>query len=109
MTKTPFPINWLSITNALQNKEQPGEIPAFFLGGNMEINYNQNNLDALNILTAILQVLDFEATMQQSSNDDIIQEIHMQNTEYLRRIESQNLKILKQNEKLLNLFFSDNG
>lgn len=70
------------------------------------MNYNSENdnfIDYLTIFTAILQILDFNATMQQSSNDDIIRELHKQNTERLKTIESQNLEIIKQNKRLISL------
>jgi hypothetical protein len=70
------------------------------------MNYNSENdnfIDYLTIFTAILQILDFNATMQQSSNDDIIRELHKQNTEHLKTIESQNLEIIKQNKRLISL------
>ncbi len=46
-------------------------------------------LDMIEIMAFIIQVLDYEATMKQATNDDVIRELHRQNTAYLERIEKQ--------------------
>lgn len=46
-------------------------------------------LDMIEIMAFIIQVLDYEATMKQATNDDVIEELHRQNTAYLERIEKQ--------------------
>lgn len=46
-------------------------------------------LDMIEIMAFIIQVLDYEVTMKQATNDDVIRELHRQNTAYLERIEKQ--------------------
>ena len=46
-------------------------------------------LDMIEIMAFIIQVLDYEATMKQATNDDVIRELHLQNTAYLEQIEKQ--------------------
>lgn len=53
-------------------------------------------LDVITVYSAILQTLDYEATMSMTSNDDIIKEMHRQNSVYLN-------KIIEQNEKIISL------
>ncbi len=46
-------------------------------------------LDMIEIMAFIIQVLDYEVTMKQATNDDVIRELHLQNTAYLEQIEKQ--------------------
>lgn len=57
-------------------------------------------LDMITVYSAILQTLDYEATMSMTSNDDIIKEMHRQNSAYLN-------KIIEQNEKIIGLLESN--
>ena len=81
-------------------RKSGSNLALFSMRGEKTVNLNNearayDQMDALAIITAILQVLDFQATMEQSSNDDIIRELHQQNTAYLERIERQNEEILQ--------------
>lgn len=56
-------------------------------------------LDMITMYSAVLQTLDYAETMNQSSNDDIIKEMHQQNAVYFKEIISQNKKIIELLEK----------
>lgn len=49
----------------------------------------------LALFTAFLQIMDYNATMRQSSNDDLMAEMRRQDSEYLQRIIKQNEEIIK--------------
>lgn len=51
--------------------------------------------DFLALFTACLQIMDYNATMRQSSNDDLMEEMRKQDSEYLQRIIRQNDEIIK--------------
>lgn len=59
--------------------------------------YRQDEFwDFLALFTACIQIMDYNATMRQSSNDDLMREMRRQDSEYLQ-------KIIKQNEEILRL------
>lgn len=64
------------------------------------MNDNQSRQDEfwnfLALFTAALQIMDYNAAMRQSSNDDIMAEMRKQDSEYLQ-------KIIKQNEEIIAL------
>lgn len=62
---------------------------------------NNQNLDFLDILTifsVILQVMGYQENKQQSSTDDLMQELQKQDREYLDKL-LENQKIIIQNQK----------
>lgn len=63
------------------------------------MNYEQYSQDEfwsfLALFTAFLQIMDYNATMRQSSNDDLMAEMRRQDSEYLQRIIKQNEEIIK--------------
>lgn len=63
------------------------------------MNYEQYSQDEfwsfLALFTAFLQIMDYNATMRQSSNDDLMAEMRKQDSEYLQRIIKQNEEIIK--------------
>lgn len=69
--------------------------------------YNQNDaqqfdfLDMITVYSAVLQTLDYAETMNQSSNDDIIKEMHRQNEIYFKKIIEQNNSMLDLLHQLL--------
>lgn len=53
--------------------------------------YGKNNnqcsfFEMLTLFDTFLQIADFDLNMRQSSNDDIMQELQHQNTDYLEKI-----------------------
>lgn len=52
-------------------------------------------IDMLTMFDTFLQVADFQMSIQQSSNDDIMKELQHQNKEYLEKIIANQEKILK--------------
>lgn len=52
-------------------------------------------IDILTIFDTFLQVADFQMNVQQSSNDDIMQELQHQNKAYLEKIIANQEEILK--------------
>ena len=67
---------------------------------------NGNNLDFLDVLTILsvmLQIMGYQNDMSQSSNDDLMKELQIQNKAYLEKIiENQNriLSILEKNNSM---------
>ena len=64
---------------------------------------NGNNLDLLDILTILsvaLQIMGYQNDMSQSSNDDLMKELQIQDKAYLEKIIENQNKIL---EKLADL------
>ena len=67
------------------------------------MNVNGNNLDFLDVLTilsVILQIMGYQNDMSQSSNDDLMRELQIQDKAYLDKIIENQNKIL---EKLADL------
>lgn len=62
-----------------------------------------NPMDALNIFSAYLSILNYNTNLQQSTNDDILKELKMQDDIYLQHSIEQNELIIKQNEEIINL------
>lgn len=62
-----------------------------------------NPMDALNIFSSYLGILNYNINLQQSTNDDILKELKMQDTTYLKRSVEQNELIIKQNEEIISL------
>lgn len=62
-----------------------------------------NPMDALNIFSFYLGILNYNINLQQSTNDDILKELKMQDTTYLKRSVEQNELIIKQNEEIISL------
>ena len=67
------------------------------------MNGNGNNLDLLDMLTILsvmLQIMGYQNDMSQSSNDDLMKELQIQDKAYLEKIIENQNKIL---EKLADL------
>lgn len=62
-----------------------------------------NPMDALNIFSSYLGILNYNMNLQQSTNDDILKELKMQDNTYLKRSIEQNELIIKQNEEIISL------
>jgi len=63
----------------------------------------RNNLfDTLDLLSNILQILNYWENTQQTSNDRIMKELQHQNTEFLTEILKNQTEILTQLERLEN-------
>lgn len=58
-------------------------------------------LDILAILSFILQLQNNQELQKQSSNDDIMQELNMQDNKFFQTIISQNNQIIELNKKIL--------
>lgn len=64
----------------------------------------QNNfdfLDMLEIMAFIIQVMDYDATIKQVGNNDLMEEMRRQDSEYLQKIIGQNNEIIEQNKAIL--------
>lgn len=59
---------------------------------------NNNIFDTLDVISNILQILNYYENTQQTSNDRIMKELQHQNKEYLEIIIEQNKKILERLE-----------
>lgn len=57
-------------------------------------------LDIIAIVSFVLQVQNNQELQKQSTNDDIMGELHLQNTEYLQKVINQNDQIIKLLKKL---------
>ena len=63
----------------------------------------RNNLfDTLDVLSNILQILNYWENTQQTSNDRIMKELQHQNTEFLTEILKNQTEILRRLERLEN-------
>ena len=60
-------------------------------------------MDALNIFSSYLGILNYNMNLEQSTNDDIIKELKMQDNTYLKRAVEQNELIITQNEEIIRL------
>jgi hypothetical protein len=66
--------------------------------------YQKKSLDFLDILAIvsfILQLQNNQELQKQSSNDDIMQELNMQDNKFFQTIISQNNQIIELNKKIL--------
>ena len=66
--------------------------------------YQEKSLDFLDILAIvsfILQLQNNQELQKQSSNDDIMQELNMQDNKFFQTIISQNNQIIDLNKKIL--------
>ncbi len=66
--------------------------------------YQKKSLDFLDILAIvsfILQLQNNQELQKQSSNDDIMQELNMQDNKFFQTITSQNNQIIELNKKIL--------
>lgn len=61
---------------------------------NGRMNGQWSFIDMLTMFDTFLQLADFQMNVQQSSNDDIMQELQHQNKEYLEKIIQNQEKIL---------------
>ena len=61
-----------------------------------------NFFDSLDVLSNILQILNYWENKQQTSNDKIMKELQHQNVEFLEQILSNQIEILKKIERLEN-------
>lgn len=61
-----------------------------------------NFFDSLDVLSNILQILNYWENKQQTSNDKIMKELQHQNAEFLEQILSNQIEILKKIERLEN-------
>lgn len=65
------------------------------------MNEKNNNFFAIwAIMTGILQIMDYDMNVHQTSNDVILQELQNQNKKYLEKIVKQNEEILHYLTKL---------
>ena len=67
------------------------------------MNSNGNSfefLDVLTILSVMLQIIVYQNDISQSSNDDLMRELHRQDKEYLDKIIENQNKILEKLAKL---------
>ena len=51
-------------------------------------------MDVLNVLGVVLAVLNYQETLQQNTNSDIMEELHKQNTDFLESMMKKIDKIL---------------
>nr|DAH84999.1 MAG TPA: hypothetical protein [Bacteriophage sp.] len=65
----------------------------------MDSNNEWSFLDILTIFSVVLQVAGYQNDMRQSTNDDLMSEIHKQNKDYLETIVQQQKEILSILEK----------
>lgn len=56
---------------------------------------NFDFLDMLAIIAFIIQIMDYDATIRQASNNDLMAEMRKQDSEYLQTIMRQNQKIIR--------------
>lgn len=59
---------------------------------------NNNNLETLDILSIIsfcISIFNLENNLKQTSNDELLKELKLQDTDYLQKIISQNEEIIK--------------
>lgn len=61
-----------------------------------------NFFDSLDVLSNILQILNYWENKQQTSNDKIMKELQHQNAEFLEQILNNQIEILKKIERLEN-------
>ena len=77
------------------------------------MNGNQSNqlsmLDTLGLLSGILQILNYEMSIEDASNSQILAELHTQDRKYLEKILENQDTILKELNKLTNLIQNDKG
>lgn len=67
---------------------------------------NQNNNDFyffLSYMANILQIADFQMNVKQISNDELLKYLEHQDQDFLKTIVEQNVEIIKQNEKIIEL------
>ena len=69
----------------------------------MENNNFCSPMDALNIFSSYLGILNYDMNLKQSTNDDILKELKMQDNIYLKRAVEQNELIIAQNEEIIRL------
>lgn len=55
----------------------------------------------LEIMAFIIQVMDYDATIKQVGNNDLMEEMRRQDSEYLQKIIGQNNEIIEQNKAIL--------
>lgn len=63
------------------------------------MNNQTRDLDALALFSTFLGVLNYTENLKQTSNDDLLTEMKMQNQKYLQKIINQNDYIIKLLEK----------
>lgn len=63
---------------------------------------NFNLLDTLEVVSNILQVLNYIENLEQTSNDKILKELQHQNNEFLEKILQNQAEILNRLERLEN-------
>jgi uncharacterized protein (DUF608 family) len=61
-----------------------------------------NFFDSLDVISNILQILNYWENKQQTSNDKIMKELQHQNTEFLEQILNNQIEILNKIERLEN-------
>lgn len=68
----------------------------------MQNNFNSfNNLELFEIFVGMIQLLNYQETLEQVNNNDLNNKLDEQNNIYLKRIiDNQNI-IIKQNEEIL--------
>lgn len=58
-------------------------------------NQNLSFLDLITIVSLVLQVMNFDMDLSQSSNDALLQELHHQDRDYLEQILKNQAKIIE--------------
>lgn len=58
------------------------------------MNQRYSKMDILNVLGVVLAVLNYQENLQQSTNSDIMEELHKQNTDFLESMMEKIDKIL---------------
>lgn len=59
------------------------------------MNNNLETLDILSIISFCIGILNYQSNLKQTSNDELLKELKIQDTDYLQKIISQNEEILK--------------
>ena len=59
------------------------------------MNNNLENLDILSVISFCIAIFNLQNNLKQTSNDELLKELKIQDTDYLQKIISQNEEILK--------------
>lgn len=65
------------------------------------LNNNNNNLSLFEIFVGMIQLLDYQQTMNQVDNNEIEEKLEEQNSVYLRTIIKNQKLIIEQNKEIL--------
>lgn len=59
------------------------------------MNNNLETLDLLSVISFCITIFNLQNNLKQTSNDDLLKELKIQDTEYLQKIISQNEEIIR--------------